>query len=499
MPVTSVPIHEILVQEGFNPRNEIEAADLKRLTTSIEAQGLLQPLIVRHDPKANSERPYTLIGGHRRLAALESLGVATVPVLVSEVKDEKQDLLNAVTENMVRIDLNPVEEAQAFRRLADEKRSHQEIANLLGVSQKLVRERLALLDLSPQILTFMADGRLGTSVGPALILLAAVSPDAAIDLARLAAAESLSPFEVTDNGVSKLYYTKKTSSKYVFTVSGKAGEGFPASAELQAASKSPYAKDDYSHSWRVSLSNEQIEAAVNSGIAFRSHDDAQVVLWTDIAFLDQELLKAAGEVWAQYNRANAPKKAVKKSDKQKAARQVELESIEAEKTTARNGNQNTWNAVLKAPALKLTADQMRLVARALIDPYIKEICNGLAISVPELAVAPGEKKRIWGYDKDKALDVLERHLAGGSSPEDVMQRALALLAVADAASPNVFALSSRPQMNKLHESRAGQVAHHLFSKAMPTGRKLTKIDKWNAEWIKKSSLQAYEASKGADA
>jgi ParB family chromosome partitioning protein len=97
----------------FQPRRDFDPAALAELAASIEASGLLQPVIVR-----TSGAGYELVAGERRWRAVQQLGWARVPAVVRDV-DDRALLTLALIENLQREDLNPIEEARAYQRLAD--------------------------------------------------------------------------------------------------------------------------------------------------------------------------------------------------------------------------------------------------------------------------------------------------------------------------------------------------------------------------------------------
>jgi ParB family chromosome partitioning protein len=150
----------------YQPRRPIDDNSLKSLMESIKGRGVLQPLLVR---KLGPDR-YELIAGERRLRACRAAGLDTVPVIVREAGGP--DLLEmALVENLHREDLNPIEIAEAYRRLGDEfQRTQAEIAAITGHDRSTVANLLRLLNLPSAVQTDVAQGRL--SMGHARALLA---------------------------------------------------------------------------------------------------------------------------------------------------------------------------------------------------------------------------------------------------------------------------------------------------------------------------------------
>ena len=154
----------------FQPRQSFKPESLQELVDSIREQGIIQPLIVR---KVGSH--YELIAGERRWRAARSLELKQAPAIVREASD-REVLELALIENLQRADLNVVEEARAYARLAEEfDLKQEEIARKVGKSRATVANAMRLLDLEPQVQGWLTQERL--SVGHAKVLLAVKSPD----------------------------------------------------------------------------------------------------------------------------------------------------------------------------------------------------------------------------------------------------------------------------------------------------------------------------------
>lgn len=148
----------------MQPRKEFAGEALQELANSIREHGIIQPLIVR---QVNGR--YELIAGERRWRAAQELGLPQVPVIIRTAND-LQVLQLSLIENLQRADLNPIEEAQGYARLAGEFSLRQEdIAQKVGRSRAAVANALRLLDLHPQIQTWLTQNLL--SVGHAKVLL----------------------------------------------------------------------------------------------------------------------------------------------------------------------------------------------------------------------------------------------------------------------------------------------------------------------------------------
>ncbi len=161
--VRDVPIDKI-VPSPLQPRSHFFEAPLDELVESIRQHGVVQPLIARP-----VDGMLELIAGERRWRASKKLGLATVPV-IERVASDRDVLEIALIENLQREDLNPIEEARGYVRLArDFKTKQEEIAKRVGKSRASIANAMRLLDLHPDLQTLVAQGRL--SVGHAKAIL----------------------------------------------------------------------------------------------------------------------------------------------------------------------------------------------------------------------------------------------------------------------------------------------------------------------------------------
>jgi len=154
--VRTLPVAQ-LVPNRRQPRSRFEDDGLAELTESIRAQGVIQPIIVS-PLKSNT---YTIIAGERRWRAAQRAGLAQVPVVVRQVRDERQLLELALVENLQRADLNPIEEAEAYRSLVEEfALAHEEIARRVGRSRSAITNALRLLRLPETVQELLRSGAL---------------------------------------------------------------------------------------------------------------------------------------------------------------------------------------------------------------------------------------------------------------------------------------------------------------------------------------------------
>lgn len=175
-----------LTPNRFQPRTEFDDARLDELAESIRTQGVIQPLVVAVKPGGG----YTIVAGERRWRASQRAGLTEVPVVVRQVGDDRELLELALVENLQRADLDPLEEAEAYRQLATTfDLSQEEIAGRVGKSRSAVANALRLLNLPPEIQDALRDGRL--TAGQARPLLAIEDHDRQLALARRAVEEGL--------------------------------------------------------------------------------------------------------------------------------------------------------------------------------------------------------------------------------------------------------------------------------------------------------------------
>ena len=151
----------------YQPRRVMGEDELRELAESIRAQGLIQPVIVRELGLSD----YELIAGERRWRACQLAGLTEIPAVIKAVNDEAA-LAMGIIENIQRADLNPVEEAQGYKRLVDEfGLTHENLAQAVGKSRSAISNSLRLLSLPEQIQQYINQGLLEMGHARALITL----------------------------------------------------------------------------------------------------------------------------------------------------------------------------------------------------------------------------------------------------------------------------------------------------------------------------------------
>ena len=182
--LTRLPLDQIHADRA-NPRKSFDEAELEELAVSLKQQGVLQPVLVRRDPKGG----YRLIAGERRWRAAQRAGLHEVPAIVREASDAEAYEL-ALVENIQRADLNPLEEAEAFRRLVEERRLTQEqVADRVGKDRSTVANALRHLTLPNEVKQLVLEGDL--DMGHARAILGLSKPAEMVTVARAVITEKL--------------------------------------------------------------------------------------------------------------------------------------------------------------------------------------------------------------------------------------------------------------------------------------------------------------------
>jgi len=194
---------EFLIANRANPRRDFDSDQLDELTSSIKEKGVMQPLLVRPSEDPNI---FEIIAGERRWRAAQRAGLHDVPVIVREV-DDKEALELAIIENVQRVDLNPLEEAQGYEQLIEQfSYTQQDLAQVIGKSRSHVANTLRLLKLPREVRDMVSNGQL--TAGHARTLITADDPMA---LAQEIVARGLSVREaeaLSQQGVAKPAKTK---------------------------------------------------------------------------------------------------------------------------------------------------------------------------------------------------------------------------------------------------------------------------------------------------
>jgi len=155
---------ESLTPNLFQPRKNFDKEKMEELKESIRKHGIIQPIVVRKMASG-----YEIVAGERRLKAAKEIGLKKIPAIIKILNNEKS-LEIALVENIQREDLNPIEQANSFKRLIDEfNLTQQELAEVTGKSRALVANTTRLLKLNPEIQKNISEGKI--SFGHAKLLL----------------------------------------------------------------------------------------------------------------------------------------------------------------------------------------------------------------------------------------------------------------------------------------------------------------------------------------
>jgi ParB family chromosome partitioning protein len=158
---------EFLQRGRYQPRRDMDATALQELADSIRTQGVLQPIVVR----PIGPQMYEIVAGERRWRATQLAGLDSIPAIIREITDETA-IAMALIENIQREDLNPMEEAVALQRFADEfSFTHQQIADAVGKSRATVSNLLRLMSLNPEAKTLLERGDMEMGHARALLAL----------------------------------------------------------------------------------------------------------------------------------------------------------------------------------------------------------------------------------------------------------------------------------------------------------------------------------------
>lgn len=246
------------------PRHEFDLGKLNELAENIAAHGVLQPILVRPLDNGN----YQIVAGERRWRASRIAGLKEVPVYVRELTDLEVAQI-ALVENLQREDLNPIEEAEAYKRLSDDfKMTHEDIANSVGKSRSQISNSLRLLKLSDFVKKALADRKI--SVGHAKVLAALSDKKAQNACAEKAINNDLSVRQL-EQEVSECLSTKNDGDASLFVHkkrSPKKKEPYLVEAELAL-------EKEYG---RKALLNKDKNGEITMKITFSDLDDFKTMM-----------------------------------------------------------------------------------------------------------------------------------------------------------------------------------------------------------------------------
>ncbi len=177
----SLPV-DVVRRGKHQPRRIVDESSLEELAQSVRERGIVQPIVVR---PAEPHGSFEIVAGERRWRAAQMAGLDEVPAVVRECSDREAAAI-ALIENIQREDLNPIEEAQGYRALADEfGLTHQELADVVGRSRSAVSNTMRLLDLNDDVRVLVERGDLDMGHARALLALSgALQSETAVEVVK---------------------------------------------------------------------------------------------------------------------------------------------------------------------------------------------------------------------------------------------------------------------------------------------------------------------------
>ena len=194
-----------IVRNKYQPRKKFDKESLEELTNSIKERGMIQPIVVRRSE--DQDEKYEIVAGERRWQAAQNAGLHEVPTIIIKA-DNLKSLEFAIIENVQRKDLNPIEEAEGYKRLIDDFRyDHEKVARFIGKSRAHISNCLRLLSLPKEVIELIIEEKI--SQGHAKIL---VGLENALLLAKKVILKKLSVRQ-TENLVRLIKSKKNYSNK----------------------------------------------------------------------------------------------------------------------------------------------------------------------------------------------------------------------------------------------------------------------------------------------
>ena len=194
-----------IVRNKYQPRKKFDKESLVDLTNSIKERGMIQPIVVRRSE--DQDEKYEIVAGERRWQAAQNAGLHEVPAIIIKA-DNLKSLEFAIIENVQRKDLNPIEEAEGYKRLIDDFRyDHEKVAKFIGKSRAHISNCLRLLSLPKEVIELIIEEKI--SQGHAKIL---VGLENALLLAKKVISKKLSVRQ-TENLVRLIKSKKNYSNK----------------------------------------------------------------------------------------------------------------------------------------------------------------------------------------------------------------------------------------------------------------------------------------------
>jgi ParB family transcriptional regulator, chromosome partitioning protein len=510
--LTMVPLAKIKPRPGFNPRSDFADEQMAELTESVRRHGIITPLTLAPD----GDGRFTIIAGERRYRAAKAAKLREVPAQVREADGEALTL--AVAENVIRADLNPVEEARAYQRLSEEHGDATKVAALVGKSERLVAERLDLLRLPDAAQALLAGRRVPLACVPGLVriadgesLLADLTATWLAERPHEAAVFAADPGEVVDDVLraewrdddgqalhAVAYSVSEFGSGPLLPASvhdedapaaalaklgehaAKVAEALAALPEIVHASEYDWAaRQAEGRRWRecFSLDADDADAARAYGCLLelpgrngRSHAYVTDPEWLGDRLAQKIAAHAAAEA-ERGKRERAPRDASTPEDAEKEARRRERERQYEERVAARARNLDLGAALVHWQP-KLDADAVKLLGSLVLLHYGKAAAWAHRLCVEQPTTTNKQGKTTVRYPRGaqaekelhaQAMDALKR----ARTPEAALAVVLRLLVVQRLADPDGLPNADRQGIYEPQELARSQVLDKLAKRVAP--------------------------------
>jgi len=466
----TVPLSEIDVEEGFDPRTRMDEVQLEGLIASVREHGILTPLLVT---ATEDDDGYKLVGGHRRYRAAGEAAVTEVPVIVHATSNG--DALELATiDNLLREDLNPIDEARAYERIMAAGGYNQgELAEKLSIAPKRVSQRLALLKLPGGVQEHIAPGAVPPQTAKALKQIATVCEPLACNIAALIADGPASPAQFMDrSGDFVLDAVAGSDVVAVEVVWGRVALGeLPldddarADADQRLASL-PGRHDGWGGPTHMPVSADDLDAARAYGCLLElgsDHADARAFI------CDREFLADRATAWVAEEERHAAERVQRTSqttpvatgadgealseEKAKEARREQRAAELAERVQARGLNLDLGRRLAdKFHEPKITKDVARLLALLVFDRepgglagrglrYVREDLQD--VETKEIKATGEQREKVTYLDPVESQEALYESLSKARNAEQILGRVLQAMIAARWADETVVAQSKR--------------------------------------------------------
>lgn len=468
-----------IADTGENPRQKIGSAELNELAASIGEHGVLQPILVERDG-----RGYKIVAGHRRVAAAAIAGLTEIPAQIEENGQNRRAA--ALTENIIRADLTPLEEALALAQLQQETGDGvRELARRIGKGKDWVSDRLRLAKLPDPVQERVAAGDIGLHAVPQIARLAELAPQEVEPLMQRVAAGKVPGSSLEDSAgiVSALdtrgYGSKKDTSGLVridhslYPVNLPIRDAGKLNAKLKRANTvlRGYGSED------INLGDAAIDAARDAGclieIEYRAPWEGRPAMVahfvSDMDWLGDQVRDAIDAAAEEAKRRQAAKKGetVKPSDAEQERRRKEREAEERKRKRARAKNLELGQKTAKAfKSPKITLEVAQLLARLALDQgHTSLAARGLRYvdeDLQHVEVRKNGSEKVTYTSATHAGDMLWASIEAAKTPEEVVGIVLRAFVCARYASEDVV-----PQSGRAYYQFPGEYGGHGPTKGLP--------------------------------